>query len=71
LKDGKLENTLEILRDEEYEARLAAMLLPTAFFETVTLKGDFEARVKIILPSDQRHRSTVRSLPVLLKLCRA
>uniref|UniRef100_A0A7I4XZ73 Dipeptidyl peptidase 4 n=1 Tax=Haemonchus contortus TaxID=6289 RepID=A0A7I4XZ73_HAECO len=68
LKDGKLENMLEILRDEEYEAKLAATLLPTAFFETVTLKGDFEARVKIILPSEQRHRSTVRSLPVLLKV---
>lgn len=68
LKEGKLENTMEILRDEEYEARLAATLLPTIISETVPLKDGFEARVKILLPPDQRHRSSSRSIPVLLKL---
>ncbi|KAK5969227.1 hypothetical protein GCK32_011940, partial [Trichostrongylus colubriformis] len=40
-KNGKIEKMVRILRDKDYEAALAATLLPTKFTETVTLKDDF------------------------------
>ncbi|WKX91676.1 hypothetical protein Q1695_010033 [Nippostrongylus brasiliensis] len=68
LLGNTLNNTKEILHSDEYEARLDATLLPTVTTDTVPLKDGFEARVQILMPSDQRHRSSSRSLPVLLKV---
>ncbi|KAK6729244.1 hypothetical protein RB195_006347 [Necator americanus] len=66
--EGKTENLIEILRDEEYERRLATTLLPLVISETAPLAQGYEARVKILLPPDQPSRSSSRSLPVLLKV---
>ncbi|EYC18052.1 hypothetical protein Y032_0028g1656 [Ancylostoma ceylanicum] len=68
ISQGKVENMVEILRDEEYEERLAATMLPFVISEAFPLKQGYEARVKILLPPDQPSRSSSRSIPVLVKV---
>ncbi|KAK6729855.1 hypothetical protein RB195_006733 [Necator americanus] len=68
LVGGKAVNLVEILKDEDYEKRLAYIRLPSVISDTVPLAEGYEAHVKISLPPDQSIRSGSRSLPVMLKV---
>uniref|UniRef100_A0A1I7WHN5 Peptidase_S9 domain-containing protein n=1 Tax=Heterorhabditis bacteriophora TaxID=37862 RepID=A0A1I7WHN5_HETBA len=59
---------VEILRDEEYEKRIANSQFPAIFDETINLTSGFEARVKLLLPPDQITKAQSRSLPLLIKV---
>ncbi|EYB88497.1 hypothetical protein Y032_0246g6 [Ancylostoma ceylanicum] len=64
ISQRKLENTVEILRNDKYDP--AATMLPLVISETFPLKQGYEARVKILLPPGQQSRYGTRSLPVLV-----
>ncbi|KAK6729190.1 hypothetical protein RB195_006311 [Necator americanus] len=65
---GKVENLVEILKDESYEKELDSTILPSIIRDTVPLAQGYEANVKIYLPPNQASRSSSSSLPVLLKV---
>ncbi|KAK6741238.1 hypothetical protein RB195_009226 [Necator americanus] len=62
----KVENLVQILRDNTYEIELALTRLPTVISDSVPLKQGYEAIVKIYLPPDQLRQSS--PLPVLLNV---
>ncbi|KAK6741257.1 hypothetical protein RB195_009237 [Necator americanus] len=62
----KVENLVQILRDDYFERMLPLTRLPTVIRDTVPLKQGYEANVKIYLPPGQLRQSN--PLPVLLKV---